>query len=223
MLRDYIFRLFAITFMLSAVVWGAPVEASKSLVTRSGGTCFIGCTTGTKIFETLTGLNGSLHSKLAELDDCYTTGTDPTNVMNNITALFDGASTRMSDLPGDLTGQLNGKGPDILNLWIDILTALVKHSAQWNNESSLNARGISGDIFAALYEQITTAVASAQAMLMDALGNLQNLGSQLLDASKPHLEQLQEQLVGHGLNVLGSISETINNLLGSIMGGRLNH
>ncbi|CAF4995830.1 unnamed protein product, partial [Rotaria sp. Silwood1] len=45
-------------------------------------------------------------------------------------------------------------------------------------------------------------------------------GAQILDASKPHLQQLQEQLVGHGLNVLGSLSETINNLHGSITGSR---
>ncbi|CAF3791033.1 unnamed protein product, partial [Rotaria sp. Silwood1] len=52
------------------------------------------------------------------------------------------------------------------------------------------------------------------------VNNIASLGSSIVDASKPHWEQLQEQLVGHGLNALGSISETINNLHGSITGGR---
>jgi len=49
---------------------------------------------------------------------------------------------------------------------------------------------------------------------------LQGIAAGVIDASKPHLQQLQEQLVGHGLNALGSLSETINNLHGSITGGR---
>ncbi|CAF4771859.1 unnamed protein product, partial [Rotaria magnacalcarata] len=53
-----------------------------------------------------------------------------------------------------------------------------------------------------------------------ALGNLAAIGSGILDASKPHFQQLQEQLIGHGLNALGSLSESINNLHGSITGGR---
>jgi hypothetical protein len=71
-----------------------------------------------------------------------------------------------------------------------------------------------------LSQQIGAAVTAAQGALTGALNNLSTLGSNLVDATKPHLEQLQEQLVGHGLNVLGSISETINNLHGSITGGR---
>ena len=71
-----------------------------------------------------------------------------------------------------------------------------------------------------LSQQVTNAVSVAQNALNGALGNLAQIGSNLVDASKPHWEQLQEQLVGHGLNVLGSLSETINNLHGSITGGR---
>jgi len=81
------------------------------------------------------------------------------------------------------------------------------------------SRGIS-DIFAALQQQIGAAVTNAQGVISGAFGNISALGSSILDATKPHLEQLQEQLVGHGLNVLGSVSETINNLHGSITGGR---
>merc|ERR1711972_924088 len=81
------------------------------------------------------------------------------------------------------------------------------------------SRGIS-DIFASLSQQVSGVVSAAQSALSGALGSLSALGSNILDASKPHWEQLQEQLVGHGLNVLGSISETINNVHGSITGGR---
>jgi hypothetical protein len=72
----------------------------------------------------------------------------------------------------------------------------------------------------AITASVGTAVTAAQGALTGALGGLTAIGSQILDASKPHWEQLQEQLVGHGLNVLGSLSETINNVHGSITGGR---
>jgi len=77
-----------------------------------------------------------------------------------------------------------------------------------------------GDIFASLQQQIGAAVTAAQGALTGAISNISALGSNIIGASKPHWEQLQEQLVGHGLNVLGSISETINNLHGSITGGQ---
>ncbi|CAF3815676.1 unnamed protein product [Rotaria sp. Silwood1] len=76
------------------------------------------------------------------------------------------------------------------------------------------------DIIAALQQQISNAVTIAQSAITGAVNNIASLGSSIVDASKPHWEQLQEQLVGHGLNALGSISETINNLHGSINGGR---
>jgi hypothetical protein len=81
------------------------------------------------------------------------------------------------------------------------------------------SRGIA-DIFAGLQQQVAGVVSGAQAALTGALNNITAIGSNILDASKPHFQQLQEQLVGHGLNVLGSISETVNNLHGSITGGR---
>ncbi|CAF3884850.1 unnamed protein product [Rotaria sp. Silwood1] len=71
-----------------------------------------------------------------------------------------------------------------------------------------------------LTEQFQSVVAIAQGAVQGVVGNLSQIGAQILDASKPHLQQLQEQLVGHGLNVLGSLSETINNLHGSITGSR---
>ncbi|CAF1383926.1 unnamed protein product, partial [Rotaria magnacalcarata] len=73
---------------------------------------------------------------------------------------------------------------------------------------------------AAITEQLSGAVSVAQGAIQGALGNLAAIGSGILDASKPHFQQLQEQLIGHGLNALGSLSESINNLHGSITGGR---
>jgi len=85
---------------------------------------------------------------------------------------------------------------------------------------SLGGSRALSDIFAALQQQIGAVVTNAQNAISGALTNVSALGSSLLDASKPHWEQLQEQLVGHGLNVLGSVSESINNLHGSVTGGR---
>jgi len=72
----------------------------------------------------------------------------------------------------------------------------------------------------ALQSQINSAVSAAQGILSGAVNDITALGTTILDTSKPHWQQLQEQLVGHGLNVLGSTSETINNVHGSIIGGQ---
>ncbi|CAF0995510.1 unnamed protein product [Rotaria sordida] len=84
---------------------------------------------------------------------------------------------------------------------------------------SLGGRGFE-DLWQGVLGQVTNAVSTAQNILQGVVGGITTLGSNILDASKPHWEQLQEQLIGHGLNVLGSVSETINNLHGSITGGR---
>jgi len=111
----------------------------------------------------------------------------------------------------DIQGAVSGIGQHVLNQGLaSVLGGL---------GSLGGSRGV-GDIFASLSSQIGAAVTAAQGALTGALGSLQQLGGNILDASKPHWEQLQEQLVGHGLNVLGSISETVNNLHGSITGGR---
>ncbi|CAF1217658.1 unnamed protein product [Rotaria sordida] len=84
---------------------------------------------------------------------------------------------------------------------------------------SLGGRGFE-DLWQGVVTQVTNAVSTAQNILQSTVQNIASLGSNILDASKPHWEQLQEQLIGHGLNVLGSVSETINNLHGTITGGR---
>jgi len=135
---------------------------------------------------------------------------------------------------GGLSGLLGGLGGRIdigaifAGLWNDIQGSVVGLGQHFLNQGlasvlgglgGLGGRGI-GDIFAGLTAQIGGALQAAQGALSGALGNLSALGAGIIDASKPHWEQLQEQLVGHGLNVLGSLSETINNLHGSITGGR---
>ncbi|EUC55999.1 hypothetical protein RSOL_152840 [Rhizoctonia solani AG-3 Rhs1AP] len=141
------------------------------------------------------------------LDNSYTTGTDPTNAMNDITDLFNKAGSDIRNLPTDLTGLLNGKAAEIVDLWTDILTSLVPHFEKWNHKSDLSSRGV-GDTFASLSAQVEAAVVAAQGALTGMLGGLGALGSNLLEASKPHWEQLQGQIFGHVLNVRGSVSET---------------
>ncbi|CAF1059548.1 unnamed protein product [Rotaria sordida] len=110
----------------------------------------------------------------------------------------------------EISGAVQGLGQHFLNQGL---------AAVLGGLGSLGGRSF-GEMFAGLSQQIGAAVSAAQGMLQGVVGGLSALGSNLLDASKPHWEQLQEQLVGHGLNVLGSLSETINNLHGSITGGR---
>jgi phage-related protein len=126
----------------------------------------------------------------------------------DVLATINGA---LQDFLAQITGSLQGIGQHLLNQGLaSVLGGL----------GGLGGRALWDDILATLQGHISTAVTGVQGALAGALGNLSALGSTLLDASKPHLEQLQEQLVGHGLNVLGSLSETINNLAGSITGGR---
>ncbi|CAE6452758.1 unnamed protein product [Rhizoctonia solani] len=217
MLHPSVPRLLTIFFVLlafSVAVLGAPFDARKDLVARDG-TCLV-CTTGTDILKILAKLRSDLQPKLQALDGCYTSGTDPTVVMADMIGLVNTAATNMKALPTDLTGLLNGKGAAIVDDWTGILSDCVVHFAKWNNDYKATAIG---DIFAGLVAQVVAALSTAQGAISGAVGGLSALGSQLLDAAKPHWEQLQEQLVGHGLNVLGSLSEAINNLHGSITGG----
>ena len=88
------------------------------------------------------------------------------------------------------------------------------------NELNIRCNDIRFVFFLAISSQVSAAVTAAQGAVSGALTNLVAIGSGIVDASKPHFQQLQEQLIGHGLNALGSLSETINNLHGSVTGGR---
>jgi hypothetical protein len=149
-------------------------------------------------------------------------------------ALAQAAQGLLGQLAGALSGLLGGRAlgnlaaifQNFLQEVQGTVTSLGQHvlnqglSAVLGGLGSLGGSRAFGDIFSSLSQQIAAAVSAAQGAAQGALGSLQALGANLVDASKPHWEQLQEQLVGHGLNVLGSLSETINNLHGSITGGR---
>jgi hypothetical protein len=139
----------------------------------------------------------------------------------------------ISGLIGGIGGRAElNLGAHFTNFWQSIeqsILGLGQHflnqglSAVLGGLGGLGGRGIFdgiGGILASLSEQASALINGAQTAITGVVGNLVTIGSGILDASKPHWEQLQEQLVGHGLNVLGSLSETINNLHGSITGGR---
>jgi hypothetical protein len=159
----------------------------------------------------------------------------------NIAALFEQfkpmldqfAGQALAQILGGLSGLIGGRAENNIGSILSQFLAQIQGTVTSIGQQLLNqglgavlgglgslggSRGF-GDILATLQGHISTAVTAAQGALGGALGNLSTLGSSLIDASKPHWEQLQEQLLGHGLNVLGSISETINNVHGSI-GGR---
>ncbi|CAF3971279.1 unnamed protein product [Rotaria sp. Silwood1] len=117
---------------------------------------------------------------------------------------FDQVGAIFNDFVSGVLPALQGLGQHFLNQGLSAVLGAIG-----------GARFIGG-----LTEQFQNVVAIAQGAVQGVVGNLSQIGAQILDASKPHLQQLQEQLVGHGLNVLGSLSETINNLHGSITGSR---
>jgi len=137
-------------------------------------------------------------------------------VMGGLTGLIGGGRGAMDmihaalgDFMASIQGALGGIAQSLMNQGLAAVIGAVS-----------GGRAGFGDIFASLSQHISSVVSLAQGALSGALGNLSAIGASILDASKPHLEQLQEQLVGHGLNVLGSLSETINNIHGSVAGGR---
>ncbi|CAF0995488.1 unnamed protein product [Rotaria sordida] len=140
-----------------------------------------------------------------------------------------GLNSVLSGLQGLLGGRLDldigGIFQDLLNQVLPAIQGIGQHvlnqglAAVLGGLGSLGGRGFE-DLWQGVLGQVTNAVSTAQNILQSTVQNIASLGSNILDASKPHWEQLQEQLVGHGLNVLGSVSETINNLHGSITGGR---
>jgi len=115
-----------------------------------------------------------------------------------------------ADFWNQISGAVTGIGQHFLNQGL---------SAVLGGLGGLGGRGF-GDIFANLSNQISGLVSVGQNALSGILGNVSSIVSGVLDASKPHWEQLQEQLVGHGLNVLNTLGQTINDMHGSITGGR---
>ncbi|CAF3798789.1 unnamed protein product [Rotaria sp. Silwood1] len=142
------------------------------------------------------------------------------------------AQQLLGHVTAGLAGLIGGRGAfdnvgaifnDFVNGVLPALQGLGQHFLNQGLSAVLGAIGgarFIGGLFDSLSQQFQSVVAIAQGAVQGVVGNLSQIGAQILDASKPHLQQLQEQLVGHGLNVLGSLSETINNLHGSITGSR---
>jgi len=135
-------------------------------------------------------------------------------VLGSITGLVGGRSSLdLGEVFKQLLQQLQATathvGQQVLNTGLaSVLGAL----------GNLGGSRIFGDIFDTLKQHFNTAVSAANGALQGALGGLAQLGSDLVASSKPHFQSLQEQLVNHGLNALGSISESISNIHGSITG-----
>ncbi|KAF8704641.1 hypothetical protein RHS03_05850, partial [Rhizoctonia solani] len=218
MLLRLLTRLFAVlpvVLVFGALVLSAPVS-TETHVTSCGDTCFANRASGGSIYSILTQLRFDLNKECDLVDEHLKAGTNPIEAFKAIISDFNVAAAKINNLPKGMASLPDGKGPEVVKIWTGILTDFTTRSAKWQGHRT---RAI-GDIFAGLSAQVGAAVTAAQGALTGALGSLQTLGSQILDASKPHWEQLQEQLSGHLVNVLGLISETINNLHVSIIGGR---
>jgi len=115
-----------------------------------------------------------------------------------------------ADFYNQIAPAITGLGQHFLNQGLSAVLGAI---------GGIGGRGF-GDLFAGISSQFSTLLNGAQNALTGIVGNISALAGQVLDASKPHWESLQEQLVGHGLNVLNSLGNTINDLHGSITGGR---
>jgi len=139
-----------------------------------------------------------------------------TNVLSNLnlSSIFGGRKIELgaifADFWSSISHAVTGMGQHFVNQGL---------SAVLGGLGSLGGRGI-GDIFSNLSAQIAALVNAGQSALSGIVGNITSIATGVLDASKPHWEQLQEQLVGHGLNVLNTLGQTINDLHGSVTGGR---
>ncbi|ELU39231.1 hypothetical protein AG1IA_06739 [Rhizoctonia solani AG-1 IA] len=222
MLLRLLTRLFAVlpvVLVFGALVSSAPVS-TETHVTSCGDTCFANRASGGSIYSILTQLRFDLNKECDLVDEHLKAGTNPIEAFKAIISDFNVAAAKINNLPKGMASLPDGKGPEVVKAWTGILTvSAVNWIVDRQTWQGHRTRAI-GDIFAGLSMQIGGAVSAAQGALTGALGGLQTLGSQILDASKPHWEQLQEQLVGHGLNALGSLLETINNVHGSVIGDR---
>ncbi|CAF1064736.1 unnamed protein product [Adineta steineri] len=122
--------------------------------------------------------------------------------------IFGDISAMFTDFLSQITTPLAGIGQALLNQGLSAVL------------SSMAGSRFLGDFMSQITSQMTAAVSAAQNVISTAVSGLSGVLSGVLDASKPHLADLQNQMLGHGMNVLGSLSETVNNLHGSLVGGQ---
>ncbi|CAF1490995.1 unnamed protein product [Adineta steineri] len=122
--------------------------------------------------------------------------------------IFGDISAMFTDFLGQITTPLLAIGQNLLSQG---LSAVV---------GSLAGSRFLGDFMSQISSSMAAAVATAQGVISQTVSSLSGVLSNIVDASKPHLADLQNQMLGHGMNVLGSLSETVNNLHGSLVGGQ---
>ncbi|CAF3953185.1 unnamed protein product [Adineta steineri] len=141
----------------------------------------------------LTGLMGSLNS-----------------LISGSRGAFDDFQAILSGFYESIQGSLAGLGNHLLNQGLSaVLGGLAGRQSR-----------IFGDLFASLQESVSGMLSQAGNMMTGVMAGLQGAAAGILSTAQPHWEDLQQQLLGHGMNVLGSVSETINNMHGSLVGGR---
>jgi len=122
--------------------------------------------------------------------------------------IFGDLQAMFTDFLGQISTPLLAIGQNLLNQG---LSAVV---------GSLAGSRFLGDFMSQISSSMAAAVATAQGVISQTVSSLSGVLSNIVDASKPHLADLQNQMLGHGMNVLGSLSETVNNLHGSLVGGQ---
>jgi len=130
-----------------------------------------------------------------------------TNIIGGI-SIGRGLTEILADFYNQVSGAVAGIGQHLMNSGISAVLGAV---------GSLGGRGL-GDIIGQLQAQLAGIIGNTQTAITSVVAGLTQTAAGILESAKPHWDQLQGQLVGHGLNVLGSLSETINNLHGEITG-----
>jgi len=119
-----------------------------------------------------------------------------------------GIASLFSEWFSGIQGHLLGIGQHFVNQGLSAVLGAV---------GGMGGRGF-GDLLSSITSQFSGIVSNVQNVLGGIMTNVQGIVGNVIDASKPHIAQLQEQLIGHGLNVLNSIGNTVTDLHGSLTG-----
>ncbi|CAF3968904.1 unnamed protein product [Adineta steineri] len=123
--------------------------------------------------------------------------------MDDVTAMF-------SQFASSVSGAVMGMGQHLMNQGLSaVLGGLAGGRAN-----------MFSDMLASISTTFNTMIGQASTAVSGVVTGLQGAAAGILATAQPHWEDLQQQLLGHGMNVLGSVSETINNMHGSLVGGR---
>ncbi|KAG9085861.1 hypothetical protein FRC07_013268, partial [Ceratobasidium sp. 392] len=115
----------------SPIAGGVAVAVPEHNLVARGGTCSLGCTTGTETVGILVKLKADIDVQLNLLDKCLGDKTDPTEVILKIEALIKIAVAAILKLKVDLTGLLNLQITVIVQLLVSILISIATHCGKW--------------------------------------------------------------------------------------------